>query len=64
LKTNKDDRGRPLYDDALNERVNSIPQSSSHLTQLKDQNGQALQYKMLKCDSKLVRFIFELNGLI
>jgi len=29
LKTNKDEKGRPLYDDLLNERVNSIPQSSS-----------------------------------
>lgn len=32
LKTNKDEKGRPLYDDLLNERVNSIPQSSSQFS--------------------------------
>lgn len=48
-------------------RVNSVQISSN--TQFAKQNYSenesktAVCYKMLKCDSKLVKFIFELNGL-
>jgi tubulin polyglutamylase TTLL5 len=51
-------------------KVNSIQVSTN--TQFAKQNyssndpsnGATIYYKMLKCDSKLVKFVFELNGLV
>jgi hypothetical protein len=70
LKVPKDEKNNPIYDDALMKRVNAIQVSTN--TQFAKQNyssndpntGATVNYKMLKCDSKLVKFVFELNGLV
>ena len=69
LKIGKDEKGNPIYDEVLLKRVNAVQASSAHqftkttITE-KQKNPGLIYYKMLKCESKLVKFIFELNGLV
>ena len=60
------------YDDQLIKKIESLVTNQTYFTRSQPgQSGQSVSikngtiyYKMLKCDSKLVRFIFEINGLI
>jgi len=59
-------------DDALIKKINSISSVQTYFTQIHSLNGERTAqvkqstcfYKMLKCESKLIRFLFELNGLV
>lgn len=66
----------PLCDENLIKRINALVNNQTFFTQQQtvgtggtsNANPQVRQatiyYKMLKCESKLVRFIFEINGLV
>ena len=51
-------------------KVNAMTSSETYLSRANNQTGHAkngrvlVAYKMLKCDSKLIRFILEINGLV
>ena len=67
----------PQCDDNLIKRINALVSNQTYFTQQSNSgatggnsnsNPQVRQatiyYKMLKCESKLVRFLFEINGLV
>lgn len=70
IGTEIDEHGNSVYDEALLKKVNAIS-LATHLPPLQGarepRNPQRqrthLNYKLLKCESRLVKLIFELNGL-
>lgn len=49
-------------------KIEQLVTSQTYFTRTSETNpgvkNSTIYYKMLKCDSKLVRFVFEINGLV
>ena len=58
------------YDEELIKKIESLVTNQTYFTRSQPGGSSlgvknsTIYYKMLKCDSKLVRFIFEINGLV
>lgn len=58
--------GRTKCDEELVRAIKKVTQTEKpkRASDSFEARQQALSYKMLKCDAKLIRFLFELNGFV